>query len=116
VRQAGDLLEWNVRSPGPCVRARYRLRVTPTSTAELRYAEGGAELLLNDEVVYRTAATARFVTDRGGTPVAMVWIGPEQTRGSIRHVSGREHGFTVSPNERVPCSHRRRRSTIWNQA
>ena len=101
VRQAGDLLEWNVRPPGPGVRARYRRRITPTSTAELRYAESGAELLLNDEVVYRTTATARFVTDRDGKVVAVVGIGPEQTQVRIRHVSGREHMFTVSPNEHV---------------
>ena len=100
-RQTGDLLEWNVRPPAPDVRARYRLRITPASTAELRYAKSGAELLLNDAVVYRTTATARFVTDRGGTLVAVVGIGPEQRRGSIRHVSGRERTFTVAPNKYV---------------
>ena len=82
-------------------RARCRLRITPTSTAELRYAESGAEPLLNDEVVYRTTATVRLVTDRGGKVLAAVGIGPGQTRGSIRHVSGRERTFTVSPNEYV---------------
>ena len=101
VRQTADRLEWNVRPPAPDVRARCRLRITPTSTAELRYAESGAELLLNDRVVYRTTATVRFVTDRSGKVLAAVGIGREQTRGSIRHVSGREHTFTVSPNEHV---------------
>ena len=67
VRAVGDRLEWNVRPPGRGVRARYRLRVTPTSTVELRYADSGAELLVNDAVIYRTTATARFVTERDGT-------------------------------------------------
>jgi hypothetical protein len=101
VRRTADLLEWNVRPPAPGVGARCRLRITPTSTAELRYTESGAELLLDDEVVYRTTATVRLVTDRGGKVLAAVGIGPEQTRGSIRHVSGRERTFTVSPNEYV---------------
>ena len=101
VRQEGDLLHWNVRPPAPDVRARYRLRITPTSTAELRYAKSGAELLLNDTIVYRTTATARFVTDRGGKLVAAIGIGPDQTQGTIRHASGRERTFTVSPNEFV---------------
>jgi hypothetical protein len=101
VRQAADLLHWNVRPPAADVRARYRLRITPVSTAELRYAQGGAELLLNDKVVYRTTATARFVTDRGGTLIAAVGIGPEQTRATIRPASGREQTVTVSPNQYV---------------
>jgi hypothetical protein len=101
VRQAADLLHWSVRPPAPDVRARYRLRITPVSTAELRYSQGGADLLLNDKVVYRTTATARFVTDRGGTLIAAVGIGPEQTRAIIRHASGREHTVTVAPNQYV---------------
>jgi hypothetical protein len=101
VRLAADLLHWNVRPPAPDVRARYRLRITPTSAAEVRYEKAGAELLLNDKVVYRTTTTARFVTDRVGKLVAAVGIGPNQTMGSIRHVSGRERTFRVSPNESV---------------
>jgi hypothetical protein len=42
-----------------------------------------------------------LVTDRSGTVVAAMGIGPEQTRASIGHVSGRERPHTVSPNERV---------------
>jgi hypothetical protein len=101
VRRADDLLHWNVRPPPPDVRARYRLRLSPTSTAELRYANGGAALLLNDTVVYHSTATARFVTDRGGKLIAAVGIAPEPSRGSLRHASGRERTFTVAPNQYV---------------
>ena len=101
VRQEADLLHWNVRPPSTDVRSSYRVRISPTTNAELRYAKGSAELLLNDKVVYRTAATVRFVTDRAGKLVAAVGIGAEQTRATIRHASGGEHTFTVSPNQYV---------------
>ena len=101
VRQAADLLHWNVKPPARDVRARYRLRITSARAAELRYAHGRAELLLNDDVVYRTTATARFVTDPGGKLIAAVGTGPEQTQVTIRHASGREQTFTLSPNQQV---------------
>jgi len=98
VRQVGESLEWNVRPPAPATNLTYRLNVTPTSTAEIRYASGKAELFVNHKLLYRTGATVRLVTDLEGKLQSAVGIAQKKSKVSLQHVSGRQHDFSIEPN------------------
>jgi hypothetical protein len=101
VRQVENGLEWNVRPPAHAIRSSYRLRVTPTRTAELRYASGHAELSLNGKLLWRTSSIVRLITDLEGKPQNAVGIAPGTTKVVLRHASSRERQFTVEPNKSV---------------
>jgi len=98
VRRTETGLEWNVRPPAHAPRSSYRLRLTPTRTAELRYTSGRAELFLSDKLLYRTSSTVRLVTDLNGKLQSAVGIAPKTTRVVLWHVSGRERKFSIRPN------------------
>ena len=102
VRQVGDTLEWNIRPPEHQTNATYRLNATPTGTAEIRYASGRADLLVNQKLLYRTSGTVRIVTDLKGTLQEAVGIGEEASKVSLQHLSGRKQEFFIEPNARTP--------------
>jgi hypothetical protein len=101
VRQLGDALEWNIRPPEPPVNATFRLNAVPTSTAEIHYASGHAELFINQTLLYRTSGTVRLVTDLQGTLREAVGISEETSKVSLQHVSGRKREFSIEPNGRI---------------
>jgi hypothetical protein len=98
VRQLGNTLEWNVRPPENKVGSTYRLQVAPTKTAEIRYASGRGELLLNGKVLYRTNNVVRLITDFDGKIQSVVGIASEATTVNLRHASGHEQKFSIAPN------------------
>ena len=98
VRQVDETLEWNVRPPADGVSARFRLKLGPTQTAEIRYRSGRAELLVNDKLQYTTAATLRVVTDLTGRPRSTTGIAATPVRAVLESVSGRKIDVSVEPN------------------
>jgi mannosylglycerate hydrolase MGH1-like protein len=99
VRQVGENIEWNVRPPAPATRATYRLTLTPTRVAELRYASGAAELLLNGKLLCRTSSTVRLLTDAEGKIHIAAGIAPQTTRVVVLNSSARAPAFSIQPNE-----------------
>jgi len=98
VRQVDETLEWNVRPPADGVRASFHLKLSPTRTAEIRYASGRAELLLNGRRQYLTDGTVRLVTDLEGNPRSIVGIAATPVRVVLERVSGRKIDTSVEPN------------------
>jgi hypothetical protein len=98
VRQVDETLEWNVRPPADGVRASFRLKLSPTQTAEIRYASGRAELLLNDKLQYTIAGIVRVVTDLTGNPRSATGIAATPVRAVLERVSGRKIDVSVEPN------------------
>ncbi len=98
VRQTDDKLEWNVRPPGDGVRSSFHLKMTPTRTAEIRYASGRAELYLNDKLLYATGSIVRLVTDLEGNLRSATGIAPAPTHVVLEHVSKRRSEFSLEPN------------------
>jgi len=90
VRLMEDSLEWNVR-PVTNGRSSYRLQITPTRTAEIKYAQGQAELFLNGRQLCRTNQTVRLITDLDGKLQKVVAIAPGKA-GAILW-----HGQRISP-------------------
>ena len=104
VRQAGDKLEWNVRPSEGDSHSRYRLRIAPTRTAELRYRPGRAELLLNEKLLYRTQGTVRLLTDQGGKLVSACGISAGKSNVLIQARSGAELRVSLAPNQHISLS------------
>jgi Mannosylglycerate hydrolase MGH1-like glycoside hydrolase domain len=98
VRREGDTLEWNVRPPFVAVRSRYRLKIAPSLTAELRYSSGRAELFLNDKLKYRTNSVVRIVTDMEGNLRGAVGIAPAKSSVVLELASQRRLEFSLQPN------------------
>jgi len=101
VRRVEDNLEWNVRPPESATRATYRLQVTPTRIAELRYDAGRAELLLNGKLLCRTSSTVRLLTDLDGKILGAAGIAPEKTKIVLQGVSSEQPAFSIEPNAKV---------------
>jgi hypothetical protein len=99
VRAVGDNLEWNVRPPAPEVRARYRVRVAPTITAELRYVSGYAELYVGSRRLLRTTAVVRLITDRHGNLKSAAGVDSRTATVHLDLDSGRRRTFTIAPNQ-----------------
>ncbi|MGB6431211.1 MAG: hypothetical protein WBF06_11535, partial [Candidatus Acidiferrales bacterium] len=101
VRRVEDNLEWNVRPPAAPTSASYKLQVTPTRIAELRYASGAAELSINGKLLCRTSSTVRLLTDLDGNIHAATGIAPEVTNVEIRCFASHAQRFSVEPNARI---------------
>jgi hypothetical protein len=76
----------------------YRLKVSPTRTAELRYASGRTELLIDGRVEYTTSATVRLTTDRAGRIRSSTGIDGSAVRPALTHASGRTIEVAAEPN------------------
>ena len=98
VKQVGKTLQWNVRPPARDITSSYRLRVWPTNMAELKYANGRAELFLNGKLLYQTDDAVRLVTDLDGKLMNGVGIASEKTHIKLRHPSGYVQKFSIEPN------------------
>lgn len=98
VRRVDDALEWNLRPPADAVRSSFRLRVTPTRVAEIRYASGRGELFINDTIQYATASTVRLVTDLEGNLRSASGIAREAMPVVLERASGETIELTVQPN------------------
>jgi hypothetical protein len=98
VRREGDTLQWNVRPPAAAGRSRYRLKIAPSLTAELRYSSGNAELFLNDKLKYRTGSVVRLVTDMEGKLRGAVGIAPAKSTVVLELASHRRLELSLQPN------------------
>lgn len=100
VRTVGDDLEWNVR-PQRNQNSRFRLTLSPTSVAEIRYHSGHAELLLNGKVLCRTASTVRLVSTRSGALDRAVSILPASTSIVLERSGRRQLVFTLAADQQL---------------
>jgi len=100
VRQLPDGIEWNVRPPAAGITASYRRKLSSTRVAEIRYASGRAELLLNDRMIYATAGTIRLVTDAQGRLRSAAGVDATAGRVALTLASGQTRTIAVQPNVR----------------
>ena len=98
VRQVGNVLEWNVRPPAAGISASYRLKLSPTRVAEIRYASGRAELLVNDRMQCATSGTIRLITDLDGRLHSAAGIDAKPGRVVLTLASGQTLTVAVQPN------------------
>ncbi|HEX4997675.1 MAG TPA: alpha-L-rhamnosidase [Terriglobia bacterium] len=97
VRHMGDTLEWNL-NPG-AARSRFRLQVSPTRTAEVRYSGAGdAQVFVNDRMLYQTRETVRLVTDLEGNLQSVTGIADTKTNVALGLPSGGSRRFSIQPN------------------
>jgi len=100
VRREGDQLEWNVRPPASTIHSSYRLKLTSTRTAEIKYTSGTAQLLLNGRLLCTTKNTLRLITDLDGRLQSATGISSEPVHALLRSASGRERKFSLEPNKK----------------
>jgi hypothetical protein len=99
VRQMDEALEWNVRPPAAGAASTFRLKLTPTQTAEIRYDAGGtAALFLNGKQRYTVTGTVRLVTDVEGTLRLAAGTASKQARAVVTYASGKKVDVLVEPN------------------
>lgn len=98
VRQVGDELEWNLH-PEADKRCTFRVRVSPTTIAELRYAGREAIASINGRTVCRSKQTVRMVTDHRGFVRRAVGIAAVKTDVVLKSIFGKERRFTILPSE-----------------
>jgi hypothetical protein len=97
----GNNLEWNIRPPASAISASYRLKLSPTRTAELRYSAGQADLFLNGNALCRTSSTVRLLTDLDGNIRSATGIAPETTSVVLTHASTHAQTFSIEPNATI---------------
>jgi hypothetical protein len=90
-----------VRPPGLSVSSSYRLRVSSTRIAEIKYTSGHAELVLNEKILCRTGSTVRLISDLEGKFQSAVGIAPRTTSVVLWHPSDRKRTFSIAPNSSV---------------
>ena len=103
LREEGDTIEWNVRLGHPAAEsARFRVRTDAGPTAELRYENRSAELLLAGKSLGRVeSGVARVVTDKRGVPKQLAGISEKPQKVVMRWANRPPREITVQPNERV---------------
>jgi hypothetical protein len=99
VRQTGDSLEWNIRPLAPDVRSSFRLRLKNGTTAEIRYASGKAEALLNGKRVITTGATVRVTSNLQGLLLRAVGVASQSSAVVLQNNKGHVRRFNIQPNE-----------------
>jgi hypothetical protein len=101
VRAVNGKLEWNVRPPATDVRSRFRLKAKPTIIAELRYAAGRSELLLNGNSLLKVNGTVRLATTMEGKLENATGIGTERSSITLLATGIRERRFSIEPNQTI---------------
>jgi hypothetical protein len=98
-----DALHWNVRPGHPAADAAlFRVRTDEGRDAEMRYSPQGADLRLAGKPIGRIeAGVARLVTDKTGTPQALIGISEQPQKVTLRLADQAAREFTVRPNERI---------------
>jgi hypothetical protein len=99
VRRMGEALEWNLRPAAPDARSTFRLQATPARVAEIRYADGRADVFVNDKLRYRTRDTVRLVTDLEGNLQSVTGIADVKANVALEIPSGPSLRLSVEPNK-----------------
>jgi hypothetical protein len=97
VRAAQDNLEWNIRPPAAATRSSFRLSVSPTLNAEMKYVSGHAELYLNGHRVAKTSGVVRLITTHEGKTLSAIGIAPGKSFVKLNQ-GGSERTFWIEPN------------------
>ena len=99
-RLDADSLEWNIRPGFAGNDAVFRLRVSPTLMAEIRYGPTGAELRLNSRLIHRVSGTVRLVTRLDGELMSAIGMEEKPSTAVLQPAHGKERRFAVEPNQR----------------
>jgi Bacterial alpha-L-rhamnosidase 6 hairpin glycosidase domain len=103
IREETGSLEWNVRPGHPASQsALFRMRTDAGATAEMKYDGQGAELRLGGKRIGRIdSGIARLVTDGGGVTRALVGIGEQPQKVTLRLPGRAPQEVELPPNARV---------------
>jgi hypothetical protein len=93
-----DYLEWNIRPPAAHIRSSFRLRVTPTLTAEMKYESGHAELFLNGRQFLRAGSIVRLITTQSGELRRAAGIAAKKSSVVLHQPGAPERSFSIEPN------------------
>jgi hypothetical protein len=100
-RLNADTLEWNIRPGFAGNDATFRLRVSPTLIAEIKYSPTGAELRLNSRLIYRVSGTVRLETTPEGVLLYEIGIADAPSDVHLRSVHGKSRHFTIRPDQSI---------------
>jgi hypothetical protein len=101
VRRTENTLEWNIRPGFAGNDAVCRLRISPTSTAEIKYTGSSAELRLNNRLLYRVTGTVRLVTSGDGKLIAETGIAESQSTVLLQPTQEKARHLTIQPNQTI---------------
>ncbi len=107
VRMCGDQIAWNIRPWDQGHRAAFRLRVNPTTIAELKYASDRAELRLNGRLLLRIRNTVRLVTTRDGLLREATGIADQRATIALEGHGQKPKTFSIEPNEKIDLTNLR---------
>jgi hypothetical protein len=100
VRQQGELVEWNIRSPFERGRSRFSRRIGTTG-AEVNYEGRHAELRIGGSRLARVSGVVRLLTKTNGDLDSAVGIDSAEQQVTIDVVDSLKRGFKILPNERI---------------
>jgi len=100
VRQQGEMVEWNVRTPFERGRSRFSRKIG-TTTMELTYDGNHAELRVGGERVARVSGTVRLLTKKDGSLDSALGIDSREQQVTVDVERSLKRGFRIGPNARV---------------
>ena len=98
-----DALHWNVRSGHPAAdSALFRMRTDAGRDVEMRYDKQGVELWFGGKRLGRIdSGVVRLVTNKAGKPQALLGIGEQPQKVTIRLADRAPREVAVRPNQRI---------------
>ncbi|HVT98061.1 MAG TPA: hypothetical protein VHE33_11185, partial [Acidobacteriaceae bacterium] len=100
VRQQGELVEWNVRTPAEHGRSRFSRKIGSTAM-ELSYEGNHAEMRVGGERVARVSGTVRLLTKKDGSLDSALGVDSKEQQVTIDVPKSLKRGFKIAPNEQV---------------
>jgi len=99
VRKEIDQLHWNIRPTcAAATNAVFRLPLSPSSVAELRYTNNSAQLRINSKLIGRVRGTARLITTLDGDPKNLLGIDTESSSVTLARPGHHDLRITLQPN------------------
>jgi hypothetical protein len=99
VRQQGDLIEWNIRTPAQG-QSKFTTKVGPAS-AELTYGSPSVELSVSGKRIAQVSGLVRLLTTAGGDLQSAIGIAGTEQHVTLRVPGRPARTLRIAPNQRI---------------
>lgn len=104
VREENGQLQWNIRADSPvAANARFQVGLRK-GTAEMRYKNGAAKLILGGREIGEVAGTVRLITDGSGKPLSVLGVSMSLQEVELRLKDRPHQHIQLKPNQTILLS------------